>query len=115
MPDAWRIFFRHRTLRPIQHAVAPPLLKGVSVILSAPTASGKTEAVFAPLYQRHVSFRRSRLSLVYVAPTKALVNDMYERLIAYFGEASSDAVQRYTGDHHGYSDPAGRFALVATP
>ena len=85
MPDAWRVFYRHRSPRPIQHAVMPLLLRGESVVLSAPTASGKTEAAFAPLYQRHVSFRREKLSVVYVAPTKALVNDMYERLVRTSG------------------------------
>ena len=115
MPDAWRIFFRERTLRPIQDAAIPALLNGRSAILSGPTASGKTEAVFSPLYQRHVSFRRNSLAVVYVAPTKALVNDMYERLTGYFGAAAPDIIQRYTGDHHQFNDSQGRFALVTTP
>lgn len=115
LPDAWNVFFRHRTLRPMQEAAIPTLVSGHSALFSAPTASGKTEAVFAPLYQRHVSFRRSALSVVYIAPTKALVNDMHERLLTYFGAASAHLIARYTGDHHEYDDPAGRFVLLATP
>lgn len=115
MPDAFRVFFRQRSPRPIQTAAMPVLVRGQSVLLSSPTASGKTEAVFAPLYQRHTTFRRSDLSVVYVAPTKALVNDMYERLSMYFGSTSVETIQRYTGDHHDFKDPTGKFALLATP
>lgn len=115
MPDGCRVFFRGRALRDIQQQAAQPLLNGVSLVLSAPTASGKTEAVFAPLYQRHVAFARPSLSVVYIAPTKALVNDMFERLTTYFGEAIPDIVQRYTGDHHDYNDGRGRFVLLCTP
>lgn len=93
----------------------PILLRGQPALLSSPTASGKTEAVFAPLYQRHTTFKRPRLSVTYVAPTKALVNDMYERLCTYFGGTSVELIQRYTGDHHDFNDPAGRFALLTTP
>lgn len=115
LPDAWRIFFNGRTLREVQSRAMPAIVRGASVILSGPTASGKTEAALAPLYQRHVSFRRQHLSVVYVAPTRALVNDMYERLMVYFGATSPDVIQRYTGDHHGFAGPEGRFLLLATP
>ena len=115
MPDAWRIFFRDRELRPIQEAAMPPILQGASTLISSPTASGKTEACFAPLYQRHVSFGRDRLSVVYIAPTKALVNDMLGRLLEYFGQASEDAIKRYTGDRHEFETAAGAFALLCSP
>jgi ATP-dependent helicase Lhr and Lhr-like helicase len=115
MPDAWRVFFTGRTAREVQARAMPAIIRGASVILSGPTASGKTEAALAPLYQRHVSFRRQRVSVVYVAPTRALVNDMYERLMSYFGASSPDLIQRYTGDHHGFTGPDGRFLLLATP
>jgi len=93
----------------------PLLLQGKSVLIASPTASGKTEAAFAPLYQRHVSFGRSDVSVVYVAPTKALVNDMRERLLAYFGDAPIESIQRYTGDHHEFHASRGGFVLLATP
>lgn len=115
MPDSWRLFFRGRVPTPIQQAAIPPVLRGRSTLVSGPTASGKTEAVFAPLYQRHVSFARPEVSVVYVAPTKALVNDMTERLCAYFSVQNPDAVHRYTGDHHGFRAPAGGFVLTVTP
>ena len=115
MPDAWRVFFRNRELRPIQQAAIPPLLRGDSILLCSPTASGKTEACFAPLYQRHVSFDRRRLSVVYIAPTKALVNDMMGRLLDYFGHASEHAIKRYTGDRHEFESADGAFVLLCSP
>jgi ATP-dependent Lhr-like helicase len=115
MPDAWRIFFRERTPRPIQDAAMLPILTGQSVLLCSPTASGKSEAALAPLYQRHVSFQRTAVSVLYVAPTKALVNDMLARLLDYFGSSSADIVKRYTGDRHEFDDPTAAFALLCSP
>lgn len=115
MPDAWPIFFRGRTLRPIQQTAIPYILGGGSVLISSPTASGKSEAAFAPLYQRHLSFGRTKLSTLYVAPTKALVNDMYSRLTEYFCERSVEVIRRYTGDHHEFNNPDNCFVLLATP
>jgi ATP-dependent Lhr-like helicase len=115
MPDASRVFFRNRELRPIQEIAIPPVLRGESVFISSPTASGKTEACLAPLYQRHVSFGRDRLSVVYIAPTKALVNDMHGRLVDYFGHTSADAIRRYTGDRHEFERAEGAFILLCSP
>lgn len=116
MPDAWPLFFYKRAPRPIQISAMPPILRGESVFITAPTASGKTEAAIAPLYQRHISFRRDHLSVLYIAPTKALVNDVFYRLCDYLGAGSEfPVVCRYTGDHHDFKEPAGVFALVATP
>jgi ATP-dependent Lhr-like helicase len=115
MPDAWRLFFHHRQPRPLQATAIPSLLRGESILLSGPTASGKTEAVVAPLFQRHVSFRRNQLAVVYVAPTKALVNDLFYRLETYLGITTSGTIRRYTGDHHEYGSPEGGFLLLATP
>ena len=93
----------------------PPIVRGQSALLAAPTASGKTEAAVAPLYQRHISFRRHRLSTLYVTPTKALANDIYERLNSYLGIRAPGCVGRYTGDRHDFQDPEGLFCLVVTP
>lgn len=115
LPDAWPIFFRGRRLRPMQRSAIPLIVRGDSVLLAAPTASGKTEAAVAPLFQRHVSFQRADLGLVYVAPTKALVNDIYERLRDYLEGRSPGLVQRHTGDRHEFDRADGAFVLVTTP
>lgn len=71
---------RFGRLTPVQVAAIPPLLDGRDALVSAPTAGGKTEAVAAPLAARHLSARGAGLSLLYVCPTRALVNDLYRRL-----------------------------------
>jgi ATP-dependent Lhr-like helicase len=115
MPDAFPMFFAGRTPWPAQAIVMPSIVRGASTILAAPTASGKTEAAVAPLFQRHVSFRRKRLSTVYVAPTKALANDIYERLDSYLGVRFPGRVTRYTGDRHDFNEAEGLFCLIVTP
>ncbi len=115
MPDAFPIFFAGRQPYAGQASVIPEIARGQNVLFAAPTASGKTEAAVAPLYQRHVSFRRGALSTVYVAPTKALVNDLYERLVTYLGIKHPGMIARYTGDRHEYSRAEGAFCVLVTP
>lgn len=76
-----------KALRPIQEKAIPLILNGDNdVILSAPTASGKTEAAFLPLLSKIASDRESAKSprtgfeVVYISPLKALINDQFERL-----------------------------------
>ncbi|MER8434208.1 DEAD/DEAH box helicase [Mesorhizobium caraganae] len=115
MPDAYPLFFAGRMPWPAQRLVMPPVVKGRSTLLAAPTASGKTEAAIAPLYQRHISFRRPHLSTLYIAPTKALANDIFERLDNYLGVRSPGCVTRYTGDRHEFQNAEGLFCLIVTP
>lgn len=68
-------------LRSIQVAAIPLILAGGDVIVSAATASGKTEAAFLPLVSRVLaSGEKSGFRLVYLAPLKALINDQHRRL-----------------------------------
>jgi ATP-dependent helicase Lhr and Lhr-like helicase len=115
MPDSWPVFFNQRIPRKIQAESMPHIVQGKSVLLSSPTASGKTEAAIAPLYQRHVSFGRTKLGVIYVAPTKALINDLYHRIQAYFCQQTIGLVSRYTGDRHDFAKPEGVFILLCTP
>ena len=115
MPDAFPIFFEGRGPYEGQASAMPQIVKGYDVLFASPTASGKTEAAVTPLFQRHLSFRRQSLSTVYVAPTKALVNDLYERLVGVLGTRFPSAVARYTGDRHELGSASGGFCLLATP
>ncbi len=115
IPDAMPVFFRRRRPWPMQEAVISELVRGRDALICAPTASGKTEAAIAGLYQRHMSFGRQSLSTVWIAPTKALVNDIYTRLSDYLDERSPGTVRRYTGDRHEVGNIKGGFVLVATP
>lgn len=115
MPDAFPIFFTQRQPYLGQALVMPEVVRGTNVLFAAPTASGKTEAVVTPLYQRHISLKRRNISTVYVAPTKALVNDLYERLVGYLSVRHAGAVARYTGDRHEFRTATGVFCLLTTP
>lgn len=85
LPHTWSAFFgRHGNFTPAQLAAIPPLLAGENVLLCAPTASGKTEAALAPLIERHLPPVRPTpcLTILYLLPTRALINDMWTRLHA---------------------------------
>lgn len=61
----------------------PPILQGKDTLVIAATASGKTEAVVAPLLERLLQpgpLEQGRLRLLYISPTRALVRDLVERL-----------------------------------
>lgn len=72
-------------LRPLQAAAAGPLLDGDDALLLAPTAGGKTEAAVFPLLSAMTAGNWAAPSLVYVAPLKALLNNLLPRLEAYAG------------------------------
>ncbi|MDG6226226.1 MAG: DEAD/DEAH box helicase [Candidatus Thermoplasmatota archaeon] len=58
----------------------PMILKGEDVLVVAPTGFGKTEAVFGPLLQMMLSKRGEGISLLYIAPIRALNRDILERM-----------------------------------
>ncbi|MFV2066021.1 MAG: DEAD/DEAH box helicase [Pirellulales bacterium] len=72
-----------RELRPFQEAVIPPILSGQHLIVLAPTAGGKTEAAFFPTVSRMLSEGWSGLSVLYICPIKALLNNLDVRLQRY--------------------------------
>lgn len=79
---ATAFYGRFESLREAQQATIEPILAGRNVILSSGTGSGKTEAVTAPLLSRlwREAAKTDSLVLLYIAPTKALVNDLEKRL-----------------------------------
>lgn len=72
-----------RELRPFQEAVIPPILAGQHLIILAPTAGGKTEAAFFPVLSRMLAEGWSGLSMLYICPIKALLNNLDVRLQRY--------------------------------
>lgn len=94
----WPAFFqRFGRLTPVQRAAIPQILEGQSLLVASATASGKTEAACAPLLERHLARHRPG-TVLYVSPTRALVNDLYERLTGPIG-ALSLRLARRTGEH----------------
>ncbi|MFC1834265.1 DEAD/DEAH box helicase [Thermodesulfobacteriota bacterium] len=81
LKNAWNPFFAgFGRLTEIQLETIPHIIKGTNVVVSAPTASGKTEAVVAPVAELLVRERWPSLSVLYIIPTRALGNDMCARL-----------------------------------
>jgi ATP-dependent Lhr-like helicase len=73
------------TLRPLQAEAVGPLLAGEDALLLAPTAGGKTEAASFPLLSRMTAEGWGSPSVVYLAPLKALLNNLLPRLETYAG------------------------------
>jgi len=74
-----------RSLRPLQDQAIDPLLDGHDALLLAPTAGGKTEAASFPLLSAMEEQRWTGLSVIYVCPLKALLNNLLPRLQTYAG------------------------------
>ena len=74
-----------QALRPLQDDAITPILDGSDALLLAPTAGGKTEAAVFPLLTAMESARWTGLSVIYVCPLKALLNNLLPRLEQYAG------------------------------
>jgi ATP-dependent helicase Lhr and Lhr-like helicase len=97
-------------LRPLQAAAIEPVLAGDDVLLLAPTAGGKTEAATFPVLTRMDAEGWTGLSVLYLAPLKALLNNLLPRLETYGGWAG-----RRVALWHGDTPASRRQALVADP
>lgn len=113
---AWIWDQRWQQLRATQARAVAPILGGASdVIISAATASGKTEAAWLPICSalaRDEDTGDARLGVkaLYVSPLKALINDQYARL-QHLCEYVDLPVHRRHGDVAG----AERHALRRAP
>lgn len=67
-------------LRDIQEAAVEPILSRKDVIISAATASGKTEAAFLPILTAVEPTASTELAVLCIAPLKALINDQEQRI-----------------------------------
>lgn len=72
-----------QSLRPAQLDAIDPILDGRDCLVLAPTAGGKTEAVIIPLLSRASSEARQGLTVLYVCPIKALLDNLEQRLSRY--------------------------------
>lgn len=102
----------------------PRILAGENVVVISPAASGKTESVVAPTVERILRARGAagaehrpapaELAVLYVSPTRALVNDLFRRLQGPF-EQMSLGLGRKTGDHPVIDERKLPFLLITTP
>lgn len=71
------------SLRPLQERAVAPVLDGHDALLLAPTAGGKTEAAAFPILSRMAAEGWRGLSVLYVCPLRALLNNLEPRIDAY--------------------------------
>ena len=103
-------------LRPVQAAAIEPLINGRNVVLSSGTGSGKTEAVTAPLMSRFwiEALKNDQTVMLYVAPTKALINDIAKRLESVLQPLSLRVGIRH-GDRNDLVRAAKPHVVITTP
>ncbi len=90
-------------LRPVQEAAISEILEGSdNLLLSCGTSSGKTEAAFFPILTKIYGKEKKGVSVLYVAPLKALINDQFER-ISYLCKTADIPVFHRHGDVSGSS------------
>ena len=67
--------------RPIQDEAILHMINSPSdMIISAPTASGKTEAAFLPIISHIADSGKDSVKILYISPLKALINDQFLRI-----------------------------------
>ena len=99
-----------RELRPLQEDAVDPILDGTNCLLIAPTAGGKTEAAILPVLSRMLGEQWQGLSVLYICPIRALLNNLEERLSFY-----CSLVGRRCGLWHGDVGQASRSAILRDP
>jgi ATP-dependent Lhr-like helicase len=96
---------------PTQKAAIPPLLRGESLLLVAPTASGKTEAALLPIFDFLLKTqRRPGISVLYITPLRALNRDLYGRMIFWSRQLGIEI-----GVRHGDTSRGERRRQVSKP
>ena len=87
-----------QSLRSVQNAAGDAIFNtDENVLLTASTASGKTEAAFFPILTLLEENPSKTVGVLYIAPLKALINDQFSRLNELCEEAGI-AVSRWHGD-----------------
>jgi ATP-dependent Lhr-like helicase len=97
-------------LRPLQAAAVAPLIRGDDALLLAPTAGGKTEAAAFPLLSRMTGEGWRGLSVLYICPLRALLNNLEPRLSSY-----AHWLGRRAAVWHGDVPPSARRRLAGDP
>ena len=87
-----------QALRGVQNAAGSAIFGTEdNVLLTASTASGKTEAAFFPILTLLEEDPPASVGVLYIAPLKALINDQFGRLEELCEEAGI-SVTRWHGD-----------------
>jgi ATP-dependent Lhr-like helicase len=71
------------SLRPVQELASEAILDGCNCVILAPTAGGKTEASMFPALSGCLTNQELGLRVLYICPTRALINNQEQRLGEY--------------------------------
>lgn len=107
-------FSRFDALTEVQRRAIPEVLTGADVLISSATASGKTEAFAAPAAELVRATRAERTTALFIAPTRALTNDLFRRLEGPMQRVEV-SLGRYTGEHKERVDGRLPDVVIATP
>lgn len=97
-------------LRPVQALSTEAILDGANCVVLAPTAGGKTEAAFLPLLSKMDVEDWRGVSVLYVAPIRALLNNQEARLAQLTG-----LISRRAGKWHGDVKEPARRRMIDDP
>lgn len=97
-------------LRPVQDLAAHAVLDGNNCVILAPTAGGKTEASLFPVLSDIISSEKEGLRVLYICPTRALLNNQEERITTYAQMIGLDAFK-----WHGDVTPAHKKKFLKEP
>ena len=81
-----------RDLREVQSLSINAFMTGANLVILAPTAGGKTESAFFPVISQMLDESWSGISILYVSPIKALLNNQEQRLDKYMRLVGRQAV-----------------------
>jgi len=111
----WGPFFsRFGKFTPIQELTILHILYKENVVVISPAATGKTEAVIAPVLENLVTGDTKGLKVLYITPTRALVNDLFRRLEEPINTLNL-TIGRKTGDHPTINKKRLPNVLLTTP
>lgn len=116
LKKTWKHFFRpfKGRLFPVQVKAIPLILSGNNIIIQSPTASGKTEAIMAPIIERLLKSTFTPPAIMYICPTRALVYDIYERLAQQVADLDLTMAIR-TGEIRQFKPTNPQDILLTTP
>lgn len=97
-------------LREVQSLSIDAFLTGANLVILAPTAGGKTESAFFPVISQMLTEGWDGLSILYVSPIRALLNNQEQRLQKYFS-----LVGRRAACWHGDTTQGERKRILADP
>ncbi|MDK2854694.1 MAG: ATP-dependent helicase Lhr and Lhr-like helicase [Thermococcaceae archaeon] len=92
---------KFESLNELQIRAFEEVSSGKSVLIIAPTGSGKTEAAVLPVFNAILEEKLDPISVIYIAPLKALNRDLLDRLL-WWGEKLGLNVEVRHGDTSSY-------------